>query len=82
MRLTARDRRGGPRAGVAVTAAGAGIAARGRTGRDGVARLTLTPRAEGIVRFVGTDRVLSARGSTQCTTRLGVLAAQSTEVTG
>ncbi len=82
VRLTARDRRGRPRAGVAVTAAGAGIAARGRTGRDGVARLTLTPRAEGIVRFVGTDRVLAARGSTQCTTRLGVLAAQSTEVTG
>jgi uncharacterized protein DUF11/prealbumin domain-containing protein len=82
VRLTARDRRGRPRAGVAVTAAGAGIAARGRTGRDGVARLTLTPRAEGIVRFVGTDRVLSARGSTHCTTRLGVLPAQSTNVTG
>ena len=44
--------------------------------------LTLTPRTEGIVRFVGTDRVLAARGSTQCATRLGVLAAQSTEVTG
>ena len=82
VRLTALDRRGRPRAGVAVTATGPGVAARGRTGRDGVARLALTPRAEGIVRFVGTDRVLAARGSTHCAIRLGVLPARSTNVTG
>lgn len=81
VRLAAFDRRGRPRAGVKVTAAGAGIAARGRTGRDGVARLTLTPRAEGIVHFVGSDRV-AAGTPLQCTTRLGVLPAQSTNVTG
>jgi uncharacterized repeat protein (TIGR01451 family) len=82
VRLAAFDRRGRPRAGVAVTAAGAGIEARGRTGRDGVARLTLTPHAQGIVRFVGSDPILSPRAPAHCTTRLGVLPARSTSVTG
>jgi hypothetical protein len=81
VRLAAFDRRGSALAGVRVTAAGAGIAVRGRTGRDGVVRLTLRPRAEGIVHFVGSDR--AAVGTpTRCTTRLGVLPARSTNVTG
>ena len=81
VRLTAYDRRGRPRAGVAVAAAGAGTAARGRTGRDGVARLAVRPPLEGIVVFVGSDRT-AAGASTRCTTRLGVLAAKATRVTG
>ncbi len=81
VRLAAFDRRGSALAGVSATAAGAGIAVRGRTGRDGVVRLTLRPRAEGIVHFVGSDR--AAVGTpTRCTTRLGVLPARSTNVTG
>ena len=81
VRLTAYDRRGRPRAGVAVAAAGAGTAARGRTGRDGVARLAVRPPLEGIVVFVGSDRT-AAGAPTRCTTRLGVLAAKATRVTG
>jgi hypothetical protein len=81
VRVTARNRLGKPLQGVAVRARGPGVDARATTADDGVARLTVTPGGVGLVLFAGGERTLAGRGS-QCRTRLGVLEARPTHVTG
>jgi uncharacterized repeat protein (TIGR01451 family) len=81
MRVTARNRLGQPLAGLPVIAAGAGFTARARTDGQGVARFTVSPTKIGIVYFIASRRGPAVTGP-QCRTRLGVLAASPTQVTG
>ncbi len=78
---TARDRAGRPIANLPVAARGAGVTHHTKTNAQGVARLTLTPPRQGVVLVSSSARVAAAAGA-RCTTRLAVLAAAQTQVTG
>jgi uncharacterized repeat protein (TIGR01451 family) len=79
--VTARNRLGRPLARMLVRARGAGIDATARTDGSGVARFAFTPSRVGLVAFASSGRLLTARGPS-CRTLLGVLGAESTQVTG
>jgi uncharacterized repeat protein (TIGR01451 family) len=81
VRLTARSTLGRPVAGVRVLARGPGVDRRAVTDRQGVARLAVSPGQLGLVHFIGSPRRLVGGGS-PCRTLLGVLGANSTQVTG
>ena len=78
---TARDRAGRPIANVPVSTLGAGVDHRTKTNAQGVARLTLTPPRQGVILVSPSARVAAAAGA-RCTTRLAVLSAKATQVTG
>ena len=80
VRLTARNRLGRPINGLRVRARGASVDERARTDRQGVARFSVTPARLGLLVFIG-DRA-KATGPRTCQTRLGVLGAHDTIVTG
>jgi hypothetical protein len=77
VRLTARNRRGRPLAGLVVRAFGAGVNQRARTDRHGNARLTVLPQRIGLVRFASRRPIVSG-----CLTMLGVLRASQAQLTG
>jgi len=79
--LTARTRQGRPLAGVHVRVRGPGVDRVVTTDGRGVVRRTVLPTHVGLYFFTGSPRTLAGRGS-PCRTRLGVLAARSTIVTG
>ena len=78
---TARDASGRPVRGLAVKMSGLGLSRQARTNARGVARFVLTPSQTGIVFFQSRLRSLAAARS-PCSTRLGVLGATHTAVTG
>ena len=78
---TARNHAGRPIANLPVSALGAGVTHRTKTNAQGVARLMLAPPRQGVVLLSPSARVAAAAG-TRCTTRLAVLSAKPTQVTG
>jgi hypothetical protein len=84
VRVTARDRLGRALANHVVRARGAGVDARARTDRRGVARFAMSPDRVGLVVFSSGGRTLTARAAPRptCRTLLGVLAAEGGIVTG
>ncbi len=77
VRVSARNRRGRPIPRLLVRAAGPGVRARALTDQRGIARLPLRPREVGLVRFASGHPL-----ATGCLTRLGVLRARETQLTG
>ena len=80
VRVTARNRLGRPVGGLHVRARGATVDKQARTDRQGVVRFSVTPARLGLLVFTG-DRAKAA-GPRKCQTRLGVLGAEDTIVTG
>jgi len=80
VRVTARNRLGRPVGGLQVRARGATVDKQARTDRQGVVRFSVTPARLGLLVFTG-DRAKAA-GPRKCQTRLGVLGAKDTIVTG
>src|SRR5262249_62435254 len=78
---TARSRFGVPLPGLTVHLRGLGLDRRARTNARGVARFVITPTRSGLVLFGRGPRLVVTAGA-PCTTRLGVLAATHTIVTG
>jgi hypothetical protein len=79
--LTARNGRGQPLAGLRVRVRGPGVDTTVTTDRRGTVRRTVLPRRLGLVFFTGIPRAQTS-GGLQCRTRLGVLGASATQVTG
>jgi len=78
--LTARNRLGHPLVGLPIRIRGAGVVTRARTGRLGVARVTLSPTRSGLVLFAGGRHRVVHRPT--CITVLAALRAKPTHVTG
>jgi Domain of unknown function DUF11 len=78
--LTARNRLGHPLVGLPIRIRGAGVLARARTGRLGIARLTVAPTRAGLILFAGGRRTVVHRPT--CITLLAALRARPTHVTG
>ena len=74
LRIVVRDTRGKALKGAKVSVRGAGVAATGRTGRAGIARIVVTPKKTGVLRITA--------GSLRCSKRLGVLGEFQPPLTG
>jgi Domain of unknown function DUF11 len=78
--LTARNPLGRPLVGFPIRVRGPGLATRVRTGRQGIARVTVSPSRAGLILFAGGRHRVVKRST--CITALAAVRARQIEVTG